>query len=379
MSAQEDAGKGKRLLDNPRAFNGAGGKTVDPATLNAIPIGLFAPMEPGNPAAEDLYKGVTLALEQANRGGGYKGVKFRLVRRWAKDPWAAGSREVVRLRYQDLVWGIIGFREGASHIAQQIAAKAYVPVLAPVSSALSMTHTGVPWIFRLPPDDGTQARLLVQEGILKKGFKSVGIICGTGHDDRSAALEIEKELIRGKKPPLFFFKVTPGSIDMRELAHRVKRFRPRALILCATPSFIARLLTDLPSDGVRCPVFLPWIPGMDMGKMQGIYKGALHMLAPFQAPDQGKSGGNYRQFRRDFEKRFGAVPSYSAAYGYDAARMIVLAIRAKGLNRAEIRLGLEELGNTGNKNSKYKYNGICGPVKWDNGGGNDGRPVLKEY
>jgi hypothetical protein len=156
----------KRILDDPRAFNGPVGTVTDPSSLNSIPIGLFAPFNQDDPAALDLYRGVMLAIEQANATGGYQGVDFNLVQRWAGSPWAAGSKEVVRLVYEDRVWAVIAFRDGAGHIAQQIAAKAYVPVIAPLSSASSLTHTGVPWIFRLPPDDQIQARVLVQDGIV---------------------------------------------------------------------------------------------------------------------------------------------------------------------------------------------------------------------
>ena len=85
------------------------------------------------------------------------------------------------------------------------------------------------------------------------------------------------------------------------------------------------------------------------------------MIEPFQPPARVKTGGIYQRFSRDFKARFGVFPTSSAAYAYDAARMIILSIRSKGLNRPGIRQGLEELSG---------YQGVSGSIIWDNGGGN---------
>lgn len=356
MAEAQDAYK--RMLDDPRAFNGPPGSVIDPSSLRSIPIGLFAPFNQGDPAAHDLYRGVSLAVEQANAGGGYRGVNFRLVRRWAADPWAAGSKEVIRLVYGDRVWAVIGFRDGASHIAQQIAAKAHVPVIAPVSSASSLTRAGVPWIFRLPPDDKIQARLLVKNGIVTRHFNRVGLVSATDHDSRAAAGEIKKELNQQKVPPLFHFKVSPNLPGLQAIVERIRGFRPGVLVLCFRAAAVPVLLKALQGNGIVCPVFMPWSPGVDIKELRAIYKGPLYMVEPFQPPDQAKTGGIYKQFSRDFEKRFSVFPTYSAAYGYDAARLIILSIRSKGLNRPGIRRGLKELSG---------YEGASGPIIWDNG------------
>jgi ABC-type branched-subunit amino acid transport system substrate-binding protein len=360
----------KRMLDDPRAFNGPVGSDIDPSSLNSIPIGLFAPFNQSDPAAHDLYRGVKLAIEQANAAGGYQGVDFSLVRRWAGVPWAAGSKEMIRLVYGDRVWAIIGFRDGAGHIAQQIAAKAYVPVIAPLSSTSSLTHTRVPWIFRLPPDDRVQARLLVKDGIVNKHLKRVGLVSGTDQNSRAAAGEMEKELNRQNIPPVFHLKVSPGLLDFQAIGKRIQGFRPDVLTPCLQAPVIPVLLKALKSNGIVCPVVMPWIPGVDVKELQAIYHGPIYMVEPFQPPARAKAGGIYQQFSRDFEKRFSVFPTSSAAYAYDAARMIIISIRSKGLNRQGIRQGLEELAGC---------EGVSGTIKWDNGGGNLAYPVIKKF
>ncbi len=333
----------KRMADDTRTFHGPEGSVVDPASLSSIAIGLFTPQEGDHPAAGDLYRGAVLAVEQANARGGYCGVPFRLVRRWAKEPWAAGSKEVIRLVYRDKVWVIIGFRGGASHIALQIAAKAYVPVIAPVSSAVSLTSTGVPWIFRLPPDDNMQAQLLVKQGVAAKHLRRVGLVSGTGHDSRAAAGAVEKALAQQAFPLLFHFKVPADVPDYRDIVKRARQFRPDGLILCTGAKPIPRLIKTLAQEGITCPLLLPWVPGVNINELQAVYRGELVMVEPFAMPGQVKrqSGETrYGRFSREFEIRYGRLPGHSAAYAYDAVQMTVLSIKSKGLNRPAIRRSL---------------------------------------
>jgi len=162
----------KRMLDDPLTFTGT--ETLDSATTEAeYRIGVFAPDGDDHPVGRDLVRGVRLAVEQANVSGGVNGKPLRIVRRWAEDPWGAGSKEVIRMVFDDRVWALIGGPDGeTTHVAQQVATKAHLPLIAPVSSDPSLTHTRVPWIFRLPPDDAAQAEALVKEGLAPRSLSS---------------------------------------------------------------------------------------------------------------------------------------------------------------------------------------------------------------
>jgi hypothetical protein len=61
------------------------------------------------------------------------------------------SSELVKAVYQDHVLGLIALDRNSSHLAEQIAVKSFVPVVA-LSSDRALTTTNIPWIFRLPPE-----------------------------------------------------------------------------------------------------------------------------------------------------------------------------------------------------------------------------------
>jgi phosphoribosylcarboxyaminoimidazole (NCAIR) mutase len=79
------------------------------------------------------------------------GVRYLLAPVDSDKPWGQASTELVNLLYQGNAAGIIAVGRNASHLAEQLAAKTFVPVIA-ISSDSALTAVNVPWIFRLPAD-----------------------------------------------------------------------------------------------------------------------------------------------------------------------------------------------------------------------------------
>ena len=63
--------------------------------------------------------------------------------------WGAASTALVRSLMNDHALAIIALDRDSSHLAEQLALKSFVPVVA-LSSDQTLTSTNVPWIFRLP-------------------------------------------------------------------------------------------------------------------------------------------------------------------------------------------------------------------------------------
>jgi hypothetical protein len=66
-------------------------------------------------------------------------------------PWGKASTELVKLFYDPAVIGLVAVGREPAHLAEQIAVKTFVPVVA-ISSDRALTSTNVPWIFRLDPE-----------------------------------------------------------------------------------------------------------------------------------------------------------------------------------------------------------------------------------
>jgi substrate-binding family protein len=79
------------------------------------------------------------------------GERYLLAPVDADKPWGQASTELVNLLYQGNAVGIIAVGRNAAHLAEQLAAKVFIPLIA-ISSDSALTSVNLPWIFRLPPD-----------------------------------------------------------------------------------------------------------------------------------------------------------------------------------------------------------------------------------
>ena len=73
--------------------------------------------------------------------------------------WGKASSALVHAVYDEHVIGIISLDRASSHLSEQIAVKAFVPVLA-VSGDKSLTSINIPWIFRMP--EGTSLEIALK-------------------------------------------------------------------------------------------------------------------------------------------------------------------------------------------------------------------------
>ena len=356
----------KRMLDDPLAFTGT--ETLGSPEVEAeYRIGVFAPDGDDHPVGRDLVRGVVLAVEQANASGGVNGKPLRIVRRWADDPWGAGAKEVIRMVFSDRVWALIGGPDGqTTHVAQQVATKAHLPLIAPVSSDPSLTHTRVPWIFRLPPDDAAQAEALVKDALVPRNLKAVGVLISADHDGRTFADEFEAAMERQQVAPVFELAVDAGAADFGSVARRVGGFSPDGLVMRLEPAAARRVFAALRTAGIDCPVFLPWIPGLHLVEYPPRYDGPVIQVAPFQPLQE---CGPYLKMVRSGIRRDGAKPTASTVYGFDAANLVIKALRSGAGGRVDL---LKQLAGISG------FVGASGPIEWDNGGGNTAAPVIFE-
>jgi ABC-type branched-subunit amino acid transport system substrate-binding protein len=72
---------------------------------------------------------------------------YKLVGIESTVPWGKASTELVNLVYDPEVIGIVAVGREPPHLAEQIAVKTFLPVLA-ISADRALTSTNIPWIFR---------------------------------------------------------------------------------------------------------------------------------------------------------------------------------------------------------------------------------------
>ncbi|HWQ53460.1 MAG TPA: ABC transporter substrate-binding protein [Bryobacteraceae bacterium] len=356
VSAAQEARPYKDGRGLPSTFEGPGRELPGPEDLREILIGYYGPADDSHPEGGVLWQGATLAVEEANREGGYQGKPFRLVSRWSENPWRGGAALISRMALVDRVWAVIGSIEGAgTHLAEQVVVKAFVPLVNPVATDRSIHTAGVPWMFSIVQGDDRHSVALA--GGLSG--QAIVILSATDHDSRAFCGKLKSACARAKVNIKLHLEFDPGRPELSELVRNAVNARPGAIAVVAGMRDSARVVKL-----VRGERFEGLIAGSPLfgrtafsDQAGAADEGALFPWVGEAAP----------AFRDSFIRRFGNRPDYAAACAYDSVRIVVAGIRKAGLNRARIRDALAALP---------PYEGASGRIEWDEFGQNRRPPVL---
>src|ERR1035437_10032634 len=91
-----------------------------------------------------------------------KGREWKIKPVASDQNWGVASTQLVHALMEEHALAIVALDRNAAHLAEQLALKAFVPVVA-LSSDKALTSTNVPWIFRLPPEPTPAAALGLRE------------------------------------------------------------------------------------------------------------------------------------------------------------------------------------------------------------------------
>ena len=330
------------MLDRPVEYTGADSleKRID--QVDTIRIGLFCPDADRSGVSRAMIEGASLAVEQAPL---YKGKSFKLVRRWIEGRWGDAGKAALEMIYQDQVWALIGGPDSATtHLAEQIALKTRIPLLAPVSCDPSLTHTRVPWIFRLPPSFDQQAGFLT-DYFKENKLSRIGLVTSTSLDGRQFSDALKNHMDQF----VFHFSNPPSE----ELSHSNLVARMQTQQVDALVIYQDSIKADDPffSTIFKFPVFIPWIPCHEKPTpVPPLFQELIFLPGPY-----------FIEFEQSFTARFGYSPDLAAALSFDAAKMIIQAVLKRGLSRKAIRNSIALNEHPGPFNFSYQ---------WDNGGGN---------
>ena len=352
-----------RYRDTTLEYNGV---ESDFTNLTEIRIGWFGPHDPTNGVASAPWWAASLAVREANEQGGYQGLPFRLVPRWAVDPWGSGVSQLTRMVYDEQPLALLGSMDSATtHLAEQVVAKANLPLVSPISTDKSVTLAGVSWMFSCAPTDDAIARVLVANvlDLPQRGTSKLALLTGIDHESRMIAREVMREFTRHGQPPDFRFEVAAGAHDITRQMAALQESRPGMVMILAGAEEAARLVLAVRQQLPSTMIF----GGQSFGLIRfqqlagTAAEGARFPLLFFPEPADAAADRFIDRFTNEHQ----SPPDYTAALTYDATRLLIEAIHRAGPNRARIREALTRLS---------PWPGMAGRIRFDGTGQNiDGR------
>lgn len=321
------------LLAAPFAAMAAGARPVT--------LGLVAP--PNEPDSASLLHGVQLAVVEANAAGP---APVRLEVRGSAGQWGTVGNDAVALVCSRHVDALITPSDGASsHLMLQVASRTRVPV-ATLCADSSVTEAGVPWAVRVVPRNDQEA------GALFAAARSAGrpalhwwAVVPSGRPGRTVRSDLETAA-RATATPLDRIVEEAGP-DPAALAGRIAAAAPGGVLLWLPPARAGALAAALRRTGYRGRLAGP--SPLDSRKFVAAAGAAAAGVLVTEFRVAAGDGVRAAQFARQFHRRYGVAPDASAAAAYDAARVLIAAVRRAGdrPGYSEFPLALSIPGVTG--------------------------------
>lgn len=342
----------------PIQFYGAGREKQAPKDLNEVRIGFLGPLSGSVmvPQGIQMLQGATLAVEEANSKGGYKGLPFKILPHNDAGLWGAAANEVVKMD-DEKVWIFLGsIDDNVSHIALRAALKLEIFMVCTGDPDPTFTETSIPWTIRVISDDRQSGYVLAYYMHKKMGHARVAMIRANNRYGRVGVMEYADAATRLGYPFVIEERFNDGESDFQSQLQRIKKTNPDALLIWGNARESALIVQQARSLGLKQPIYgSDRMVSPEFLKIGPLAEGIV-TTCQYNPED---TNPKLKAFQSNYLKRFGQEPDVFAAHAYDGMNIIIEAIRKVGLNRVLIRDLLTDLKTFQN------YKGVTGKIVFD--------------
>jgi ABC-type branched-subunit amino acid transport system substrate-binding protein len=343
----------------PIQFYGAGREKLPPTDLREIRIGFLGPLEGSviQPLGKQMLQGANLAIEEANKKGGYKGLPFKLMIHNDVGLWGAAANEVVKMD-DEKVWAWLGSIDDiVSHVAIRATLKLEILNINTGDPDPTFTETNIPWVIRNIPDDRQSSYALVDRICKKDKHSRVAVMRANNRYGRVGTLHFNRSATRIGFPVVIEERFSDGEKDFKERLERIRKTSPDAILIWGNAKESALILNQIRDLGMNQPIYASdRTVNPEFLKLAGNLAEGIVTTCQYN-PDA--NDPKLKTFKAIYLKRFGQEPDVFAAHAYDGMNMIIAAIQKVGLNRVLIRDILTDM------KTFQGYEGVTGKVFFD--------------
>jgi len=325
--------------------------------ISEVPIGFLGPIQDHRDQAlgRMMLNGATMAIEEVNAAGGYGGKPFKLMVHNDSAIWGASSNEIVKMIYDEKVWGMLGSIDpNTTHIALRVSLKSELPIVNVISTDPTLPETTIPWLLTAIQDDREQGYTLARRIFSELGLSRVAILRGNETYGRFGNGKLKDAARRLGHPLVLEQRFMPGDTDFHRQLSVIQDSNVDAIVLWADQIPAGNILKQMREMGMKQRVFGAFrVYGEEMLRIAGPATEGLEFVYPY---DPTRDDPAWIDFNARFTKRFEKAPDTFASLGYDGMRIMLASVCRAGLNRARIRdvfYGMEG------------YSGVTGEMVFD--------------
>lgn len=324
---------------------------------DVIKIGFLGPTT-GDAAiyGSSAEAGAKLAVEEINAAGGINGKNVELIAYDTKADQTEAVNAYNRLRDQDGVVAVIGGTLSGETLAMKdIMVKDNMPVLSPTATAVAVT-VDAPNIFRACFLDDYQGAAAANFSIDSLGAKTAALLVGTGNPySEGVAAAFEGAFIAKGGSIVGSESYGLQDKDFSAQLTKIKEMNPDVVFVPDYVQTVGPILQKAKEMGITAK-FLG-ADGWDGVQVEYADAAQGNYFTNHYAADS--PSATVQNFITAYKAKYDKVPNSFAALGYDAAYVMVDAIKAAGSTEANAII--TALAAT-------DYQGVTGNLKFDANG-----------
>lgn len=296
-------------------------------TGNTIKVGEVGSMT-GSEATfgTSTHQGIELAFKEVNDAGGIKGKKLELISLDDQGKPEEAATTITKLITQDNVVAVLGEVASSRSLAMAPIAQNYkIPMITPSSTNPKVTEQG-DYIFRVCFIDPFQGQVMAKFARENLKAKKVAILRDVKNDYSVGLADYFTETFKKMGGEIVVDQsYSAGDIDFKSQLTAIRTKGPEAIFVPGYYTEVGLVARQARELGIKAPLLGG--DGWDSPKLYEIGGKAIEggYFSNHYSPED--KSPVVQTFIEKFKKAYGVVPDGLAAAGYDAAMVLVAAMK----------------------------------------------------
>ena len=305
-------------------------------------------------SGEAISRGLSIAIDEINAGGGLLGRKLELIRRDDESNPGKGVIAARELLYKEGVAVLFGGLDTpVARAIVPIATAARVPFVVPWAAGTVITHNGTDpnYVFRVSAVDELVDKAMVAFAQRTYGMRKPGLILLNNPWGQSNEKGLKAALAAAALPLAGSEKFEHSDVDVTPQLGRLRAAGADCLLMVATVGPSAQVVKSLDQMGWDVPIVSHWGPaGGRFSELAGPHANRVKFVQTYSffgadTPVKTRVLAALEAKYPDIRGPQDVTPAVGVANAYDAMHLAALAIRTAGsLDGEAVRRGFTRIG-----------------------------------